>query len=112
MSHASTQGQRPRYGERKHPRNASKRLPTSTGRRGESFQRPAIEAHRQTRRAAPQAAMSDDVHALCRARYGGDSCVKIYAADMVSVVRTEDCTHWCPLLHRLIEEEHDERDFR
>jgi hypothetical protein len=27
-----------------------------------------------------------------------NNCIKIYAADMTTVLRTEGCRHWCPLL--------------
>src|SRR5215472_11169281 len=33
----------------------------------------------------------------CKLRYGG-ACIKIYAADMVTVRETMDCVAWCPLL--------------
>lgn len=43
------------------------------------------------------------VRAECKARYGGP-CIKIYASDMQTVVRTADCVVWCPLLNRRFEE--------
>ena len=34
----------------------------------------------------------------CKLRHGGVPCIKIYAADLVSVVGTMDCVVWCPVL--------------
>lgn len=48
-----------------------------------------------------------DVHAECKRRYGGP-CIKIYASDMQTVVRTADCVVWCPLLKRAFEEVPDD----
>ena len=51
--------------------------------------------------------MSEDVRSLCKSRYPGP-CSRIYAADMVTVVETFDCTVWCPVLKRPIEEEEED----
>ena len=38
----------------------------------------------------------------CRAQHGAE-CIKIYAKDMQTVVRTQPCRVWCPLLNEVIE---------
>lgn len=43
----------------------------------------------------------------CRARHDGGGCIKIYAADMVTVERVETCRAWCPLLKQKIEDIND-----
>lgn len=39
----------------------------------------------------------------CREKHGGLYCILIYAKDMTTIVRTEDCRYWCPLLNERIE---------
>jgi len=38
----------------------------------------------------------------CRLAHPGEACIRIYAADMTTVIRHEDCRVWCPLLKRRI----------
>jgi hypothetical protein len=40
--------------------------------------------------------------AHCGRLYGHLPCIRIIAADGVSVLRTEDCTGWCPVLRRKV----------
>lgn len=44
----------------------------------------------------------------CRRRHGDGPCVKIYAADMKTVVDTRDCGAWCPILHKPVDERYRE----
>lgn len=43
----------------------------------------------------------------CRRRFGrfepGGGCIRIYAADMKTVVRTEKCAEWCPALNKKLD---------
>ena len=48
--------------------------------------------------------MSEDVHALCKARWPGP-CIRLVAADFKTVTETFDCVVWCALLNRRIEAE-------
>jgi hypothetical protein len=44
----------------------------------------------------------------CKRRNGGEPCVKIYAADMVTVVQSHDCAAWCPLLQKPVDDLYSE----
>ena len=44
------------------------------------------------------------VREACKRRHGDGPCVRIYAADLSTVVETRDCAAWCPLLHKPVDE--------
>jgi hypothetical protein len=44
-----------------------------------------------------------DVLAQCREKYGDTPCVRITAKDG-TILDSSDCTDWCPLLNKVIEE--------
>jgi len=39
----------------------------------------------------------------CRRRFGG-TCVKVYAANMVTVTEVQGCREWCPILRKPVDE--------
>jgi hypothetical protein len=50
-----------------------------------------------------------DVRAECKRRVGDIPCFTIRNADG-DVTSTHECTDWCPVLNRTIEEANDEAD--
>ena len=54
--------------------------------------------------------MKVSVRQICKLRFGHRPCIKIYAADLVTVTATYDCPDWCPVLKRRIEENDDDSD--
>lgn len=49
---------------------------------------------------------AEDVRAECRRRFGDVPCSNVLNAKG-EVIEWKDCTDWCPLLRRLIEEDED-----
>ena len=50
--------------------------------------------------------MSEDVRALCKARFGDEPCSTVFNIKG-EPIDTKECADWCPLLGRRIEEEED-----
>jgi hypothetical protein len=57
-----------------------------------------LSGQQKTPGPAPAEDAEPGVIERCRALRAGHACVTIYGEDMVTVVRTEDCRGWCPLL--------------
>jgi hypothetical protein len=44
----------------------------------------------------------------CKRRHGEKPCIKYYAADMVTVTGGRDCTDWCPILRKRVDQQYVE----